>query len=42
MRRDQGKLIFLDFRDMTGRVQGVILPSAPEAHVVVQLFDLSG
>ena len=34
IRRDQGKLIFFDFRDMTGKVQGVILPSAPEAHVV--------
>lgn len=34
IRRDQGKLIFFDFRDMSGKVQGVILPSAPEAHVV--------
>lgn len=34
VRRDQGKLIFFDFRDMTGKAQGVILPSAPEAHVV--------
>ena len=27
VRRDQGKMIFLDFRDMTGRVQGVVLPN---------------
>lgn len=33
-RRDQGKMIFLDFRDMTGKVQGVILPNAKEAHEV--------
>jgi aspartyl-tRNA synthetase len=34
VRRDQGKLIFFDFRDMTGLVQGVILPNAKEAHEV--------
>jgi len=34
VRRDQGKLIFLDFRDMTGKVQGVILPNAKDAHAV--------
>lgn len=33
-RRDQGKLIFFDFRDVTGKVQGVILPNAKEAHAV--------
>jgi aspartyl-tRNA synthetase len=34
VRRDQGKLIFFDFRDMSGKVQGVILPGATEAHAV--------
>ncbi len=34
IRRDQGKLIFFDFRDITGKVQGVILPNAKDAHVV--------
>ena len=28
VRRDQGKLIFFDFRDMSGFVQGVVLPSS--------------
>jgi nondiscriminating aspartyl-tRNA synthetase len=31
IRRDQGKMIFMDFRDMSGFVQGVILPNAKEA-----------
>ncbi len=26
VRRDQGKMVFFDFRDMTGKVQGVVLP----------------
>ncbi len=34
IRRDQGKLIFFDFRDVTGKVQGVILPNAKDAHAV--------
>ena len=29
VRRDQGKMVFLDFRDMSGSVQGVTLPSSP-------------
>lgn len=33
VRRDQGKLIFFDFRDVTGTVQGVILPKST-AHEV--------
>jgi aspartyl-tRNA synthetase len=31
VRRDQGKMIFFDFRDMSGKVQGVVLPGATEA-----------
>ncbi|MEK7586671.1 MAG: aspartate--tRNA ligase [Patescibacteria group bacterium] len=34
VRRDQGKMIFFDFRDATGIVQGVILSGAKEAHTV--------
>ena len=31
VRRDQGKMVFMDIRDMTGRVQCVVLPSHEEA-----------
>ncbi len=31
IRRDQGKMVFFDFRDMTGKVQGVVLPSQTAA-----------
>lgn len=30
IRRDQGKMVFFDMRDMTGRVQCVALPNRPE------------
>lgn len=29
VRRDQGKMVFFDVRDMTGTVQGVVLPKSP-------------
>ncbi len=29
VRRDQGKMVFFDFRDMTGMVQGVVLSGSP-------------
>jgi len=28
VRRDQGKMVFFDFRDMSGLVQGIVLPSS--------------
>ncbi len=31
VRRDQGKLVFMDLRDMSGRVQTVVLPNHTEA-----------
>ena len=31
VRRDQGKMVFFDMRDMTGRVQCVTLPNHIEA-----------
>lgn len=34
IRRDHGKIIFIDLRDMSGKVQMVALPNNKEAHIV--------
>ena len=31
IRRDQGKMVFFDFRDFSGKVQGVVLSNNTEA-----------
>lgn len=31
VRRNQGKMVFFEFRDMTGKIQGVVLPNNTEA-----------
>lgn len=36
VRRDHGKLIFIDLRDVSGKVQTVILPNYKEAHNIAQ------
>ena len=36
VRRDQGKMVFLDLRDITGKVQAVVLPNHTEALDVAQ------
>lgn len=38
VRRDQGKMVFLDLRDVTGKVQAVVLPSHVEALTVAQVL----
>lgn len=41
-RRDQGKMIFFEFRDRTGKVQGVVLPKKASAEVLPLGEDLGG
>ncbi len=36
VRRDQGKMVFLDLRDVTGKVQAVVLPNHEEALLIAQ------
>ncbi|MFA6077641.1 MAG: amino acid--tRNA ligase-related protein [Candidatus Paceibacterota bacterium] len=39
VRRDQGKLVFFDFRDMTGKVQGVVLPASSAMEIAKGIRD---
>ena len=36
VRRDHGKLVFIDLRDQSGSVQLIALPNHTEAHTVAQ------
>ncbi len=38
VRRDQGKMVFLDIRDISGKVQAVVLPNHTEALEVAQML----
>ncbi|HUX80719.1 MAG TPA: amino acid--tRNA ligase-related protein [Candidatus Paceibacterota bacterium] len=37
VRRDQGKMVFFDFRDRSGLVQGVVLPGSPAMETAKEL-----
>ncbi len=37
VRRDQGKMVFFDFRDMTGAVQGVVLPKSAAIEIAKEI-----
>lgn len=37
VRRDQGKMVFFDFRDRSGKVQGVVLPGSPAMETAKEL-----
>ncbi len=39
VRRDQGKMVFFDFRDMSGKVQGVVLPNSEAMEVAKEIRD---
>ena len=37
VRRDQGKMVFFDFRDRSGKVQGVVLPASPAIEIAKEI-----
>ncbi len=37
VRRDQGKMVFFDFRDRSGKVQGVVLPASPAMEIAKEV-----
>jgi nondiscriminating aspartyl-tRNA synthetase len=37
VRRDQGKMVFFDFRDRSGLVQGVVLPGSPAIEIAKEV-----
>ncbi len=37
VRRDQGKMVFFDFRDRSGVVQGVVLPGSPAIEIAKEI-----
>ena len=39
VRRDQGKMVFFDFRDMSGKVQGVVLPKSSAMETAKEIRD---
>ncbi len=39
VRRDQGKMVFFDFRDMSGKVQGVVLPGSGAIEIAKEVRD---
>lgn len=39
VRRDQGKLVFFDFRDRSGKAQGVVLPGSPAMEGAKEVRD---
>ena len=37
IRRDQGKMVFMDIRDMTGVAQCIVLPNSPAIEIAKEV-----